>query len=243
MKIQPIKTKLIKPPQDDLFEWLSKIDFDLNNCDIFVITSKIVSIHQGRCVPIKNGDRQEKNELAIKEADKYIKRKNDQGLARPVLTWKNNILITSSGIDESNGDGYYILWPDNLAEITKEIYLYLQERFELDKFGLIITDTKSNPFRLGATGFSLSHFGFAGLNSYQGEEDLFGREFKSVRVNVVDSLAVAAVLSMGEGNETTPIAKISSIPNINFAEIGDSVAVNLEDDNYADIFRQDLWEE
>ena len=52
MKITPIKTRLFLPPKDSLDETLKSLSKRLKNGDIVVITSKIVSIAEGRCIPL-----------------------------------------------------------------------------------------------------------------------------------------------------------------------------------------------
>src|SRR6266508_2193439 len=69
-----------------------------------------------------------------------------------------------------------------------------------------ITDSKTAPLRVGVTGVTLAYSGFQALNDYVGTKDLFGRAWRMIKVNVVDALATAAVLVMGEGSEQTPLA-------------------------------------
>jgi F420-0:gamma-glutamyl ligase len=50
MRIKAIKTRLIKLPKDDLFEAISSSIKALPESSILAIASKVVSVHQGRCV-------------------------------------------------------------------------------------------------------------------------------------------------------------------------------------------------
>ena len=50
-----------------------------------------------------------------------------------MLTIKNNILIPTSGIDESNANGYYILWPEKPFESAKRIYNFIKKEFKLQQ--------------------------------------------------------------------------------------------------------------
>ena len=111
MIVKPIKTRIIIPPKDDLLEAISNSIKYLKEKSIVVITSKVVSIWQGRCIPVSQY--KNKDDLIIKEADFYIPRKSAPG-QWCLQTIKNNLLIPSAGIDESNAMGHYILWPDNL---------------------------------------------------------------------------------------------------------------------------------
>ena len=52
MIIKTVKTRILKPPKDDLLEVISQSIKSLPEKSIVVITSKVVSIWQGRCVPM-----------------------------------------------------------------------------------------------------------------------------------------------------------------------------------------------
>lgn len=214
MQIKAIKTKLFKPPKDDLFgEILNKVK-KIPEGSVFVVSSKVLSIHQGRCIPIDKI--KDKDELIQSEADKYLPRsKVPKGYA--VLTLKNKLLIPSAGIDESNADDYYILWPKKVEKTVWDIYRFIKKNYKTKEFGVLITDSHTVPLRRGVMGIALSYAGFKPLNDYRGTKDLFGRKFKVSTTNVVDSLAVAAVLEMGEGTERTPLALITDVPYVQFS--------------------------
>ena len=211
MIIKAIKTRKFIPPKDDLWELLSKVKL-INENSVVVVTSKVVSIGEGTCIPISQID---KDDLIKQEADKYLPR---QFVPEELVmyTLKNNMLIASAGIDESNGKGYYILWPKDPNKSAKEIWQFLKNKFKLNYLGVIITDSRLIPLRGGVVGYSIGYFGFKPIKSYIGKLDLFGREFKMETSNIPDSLASAAVLEMGEGKESRPIAIVSDIPDVEF---------------------------
>lgn len=214
MQIKAIRTKLFLPPKDDLFgEILNKVK-KIPEKSILVIASKVLSIHQGRCLPIDKI--KDKDELIKHEADKYLPR-NKVPNSYAVLTLKNKILIPSAGIDESNVGDYYLLWPKKVEQSTWDIYRFIKKNYKVNKFGVLITDSHTVPLRRGVMGIALSYAGFKPLNDYRGQKDLFGRKFKVSTTNVVDSLAVAAVLEMGEGTERKPLALITDIPYVQFS--------------------------
>jgi F420-0:gamma-glutamyl ligase len=70
--------------------------------------------------------------------------------------------------------------------------------------------------RRGVLGISLAHYGFSPLKDYRGTPDIFGRKLQMTQTNIVDGLAAAAVMLMGEGSECTPLAVIEDIPWIKF---------------------------
>lgn len=213
MIIKAIRTRKFMPPKDNLWDLLSSIK-TLQESSVVAVTSKVVSIGEGRCIPLKNI---EKDELIVSESDKYLPR--DLVPNRwAIYTMKNNLLVASAGIDESNANGYYILWPKNPYFAAKKIWNFLKKKFHLKNLGVIITDSKITPLRRGVVGVAISYFGFKPFKDYRGTKDLFGRKFEMETTNMPDSLSGAAVLAMGEGSEQTPIVVISDITNIEFIQ-------------------------
>lgn len=211
MIVKALKTRKFLPPEDNLWDLLSVIK-KLKENSVVAITSKVVSIGEGRCIPISEVD---KDSLVKQEADKYLPRKfvPDELV---MYTLKNNMLIASAGIDESNADGYYILWPKDPNKSAENIWHFLKDKFKLKNLGVIITDSRLTPLRQGVVGYSIGYFGFKPIKDYRGKIDLFGREFKMEISNIPDSLASAAVLEMGEGKESRPIAIIYDLSNTEF---------------------------
>lgn len=213
MIIKAIRTRKFLPPKDDLWEFLSENIKTLKEDSVVAVTSKVVSIGEGRCIPLEKY--KTKDELAIKEADKYLPRDlAPHGLV--MHTIKNNMMIASAGIDESNALDHYILWPKDPYLSAEKIWKFLKNKFKLKNLGVIITDSRLVPLRRGVVGIAISFFGFKPLKDYRGKRDIFGREFKMETSNLPDSLATAAILEMGEGNEQSPIAIITELPYLEF---------------------------
>lgn len=106
--------------------------------------------------------------------------------------------MANAGIDESNGDGKCIMLPSDSYASAYDIWFKIREKYSIANLGIIITDSRTIPFRNGTTGISLGHAGFRGIHDYVGKLDIFGRPFSYARTNVSDALAVAAVHTMGE---------------------------------------------
>ncbi len=238
MIVKSIKTRKFIPPKDNLWELLSSIK-SLKENSIVVVTSKVVAIGEGRCVPF---EKTTKDELAIKEADKYIPREFSPG-GNILHTIKDNMLIASSGVDESNGANYYILWPENPKDSVRKIWQYLRNKFNVKNLGVIITDSRLVPLRRGVVGIAISFYGFKPLKDYIGKKDLFGREFKMETSNIPDSLASAAVLEMGEGSESRPIAIISEVLDIEFTheDISEQLSIDEKEDMFYPFLSSVKW--
>jgi dihydrofolate synthase / folylpolyglutamate synthase len=213
MIIKSHKTHKIKVG-DDLFEILDNYLPNLQEKSVVAITSKIISICQGDV--IKNDGTVDKEELIKKEADFYIESHVPTPYGKVFLTRRDGHIVFSAGIDESNADGNFILWPKNLQDITNKIWTYLRKKHNLKHLGIIITDSRLTPTRTGVTGFCMTWCGLKPFNEFSGQPDIFGRIIKFTNVNVIEALASSAALTMGETHEQTPLAVLTDIPFVQF---------------------------
>ena len=237
MKFIPIKTRRMMPPRDDLYDLLGTALPILREGDIIVITSKVLAIHQGRCVKMES--RAEKDKLILREAERFIPRREVPN-GNLFLTIKGSTLIPSSGIDESNGNGYLILWPKNPSRSAKEICRWLKRKFRLRHLAVIITDSHTIPLRYGVVGISIGFFGLEPFLDYRGKPDIFGRKLKYTRTNIVDALAAMAVLLMGEGREQVPIVILRRIQCIQFTNrpTHHALTISPEKDLYSPLLKE-----
>lgn len=246
MIFTPIRTEKLIPPKDNLDKLLKPLIPLLQEKTIVVITSKVISIVEGNCIEISKV--KDKDDLIKKEADFYLERKNVPG-GWLMHTLKNGTLIPTAGIDESNSNGYFILWPKNPEKSAQKIWRFLKEKTNLKNLGVIITDSHSEPLRRGLVGISIAHFGIKPLYDYRGEQDLFGRELKVSLSNIPDSLAAGSVMLMGEGSEQTPVVLISDLPkSVEFIQKKfiskkqfSSFQVPLEEDLFSPFIKNVPW--
>lgn len=209
---------------------------------VLAITSKIISICQKQVV---HKTACSKEELIKKEADAIVD--VDCNLCGIYLTIKDDILIPSAGIDESNGDEVYILYPKDVQKTAISVWNYLRTKHYIKHLGILITDSNVTPMRLGVTGIALGWCGFEPLYSYIGKPDLYSRPLQVTQINLIDALAASAVLVMGEGAEQTPMAVIKDVPKIRFLtrpptiEEERSVKISVEEDLYSPLLMKARW--
>ncbi len=209
----PIKTRIVQPPKDEIWDILSELP-PLQENDILFITSKILAIHQGRCVPCEGTD---KNELIKQEATYYLPYEHPQGF-NVNLTITDNILIAAAGIDASNANDHYILWPKDVDILCKQIRDFLCKKNNIHNLGVVSTDSHTTPLRYGVSGITTGLSGIEPVKDYRGKADLFGRPMQITQVNQIDALSSMAVLLMGETNECTPIVLLRGYDKITFNE-------------------------
>jgi dihydrofolate synthase / folylpolyglutamate synthase len=243
MKVIPITTDPITTRDRDLFAVLDRSLPSLPERSIVAVTSKIVAICEGRVVRI--GDIV-KAALVEQEAEYFLPPSESRyGIT---LTIHHNLLVPTAGIDESNGDGHYVLWPRDPQTSANQIRRHLVERFSLREIGVLITDSTTRPLRWGVTGVALAHSGFAALNDYVGHPDIFGHSLTVTKANIRDGLAAAAVVVMGEADEQTPLAIIDDLPFVTFQgrdptdDEVTSLNIPREDDLYAPLLMRAPWQ-
>lgn len=242
MQVSAVKTHIITQEDKDLFSILNRYLSKLKERSVVAVSSKIVAITQGRMIKM---DGENKDKLIAKEAQFYLPR--EENPYNVSLTITRNMLVASAGIDESNGNGYFVLWPKDVQQVANKVRQHVSKNRRIREIGVIITDSKTTPLRWGVTGFALAYSGFTPLKDYVGTTDLFGRTFAYEKLNIADSLASAAVLAMGEGDEQTPLAVITDLPNIEFVHRNPtedelrSLQISKEADLYTPLLTGVVW--
>jgi F420-0:gamma-glutamyl ligase len=244
MIVKAIKTSKVTAGSTSLFSLLDEAFPALNERSIVVITSKIVSLCEGSVLPI---DQASLDVLVAQHAQYFLPSSMSQ--YHVSLTVAHNSLVVAAGIDESNGDGNYVLWPKDVQATANEVRAYLLERHGLHHLGVIITDSTTKPLQQGTTGAAVAYSGIKPTKSYIGSGDLFGRKFEYNRSSIANGLAAAAVVTMGEGTEQTPLAIIEDVAFVEFTDVApppeelSDVIVSMADDLYAPLLQRVPWEE
>lgn len=244
MKITAHQTTLIKK-HDDLFEIIAQSITSLPERSVLVVSSKIISTCEGRFVPKVTDTREEKHALVRQEAQLYTEPHSSK--YDLMLTVKGNWMFVNAGLDESNADGQYLLWPKNPQQSANDMWQFLREHYGVKEVGVTISDSTSIPLNWGVIGHAIAHCGFEALKSYIGKPDLYGRLLKMEQVNMMQSVTAAAVLEMGEGAERTPLAIVQDIRDIVFQDQPPTqeelanLHIELEDDAFAPILTKADW--
>lgn len=235
MNVRAIKTEKVLPRSTTLAAFLDRSLKKFPEGSILVITSKIVALCENRVLPLEKI-----SEATLKKEADYYLPGNMSRYGVPI-TIKDNAFIARAGMDASNTSGYYSLLPRDSYATAKKVRTYLTKRFGIKKAGVIIVDSHSSPLRRGVTGVAIGWSGFKGLKGYEHVPDIFDNYF-TTHANHVDALATAASFTMGEGNEQTPLALITNIPNIEFSATSPTPAElayfkpPLKDDLFAPLF-------
>jgi len=220
LTVLPIKSTL-KKEQFDLFESLV---IDLGNTsivplngDVLAISSKYIANSQGRIleynkvVTSPDAEKIGKRFHIKPKIAEIILRESDiifGGIPGFVITSSDNILAPNAGIDKSNTHGgTVVLYPNNPYLVAE----HLRRKFLLKynaHVGIIITDSRLMPGRVGTIGIAIACSGMEPTSDLRGEIDLHGNALKVTFQAMADDLASIANLKMGEGSDVTPCVLI-----------------------------------
>jgi coenzyme F420-0:L-glutamate ligase/coenzyme F420-1:gamma-L-glutamate ligase len=187
--------------------------------DIVVITHKIVSKIEGQTV---NLEEVKPSEKAMEIAEKT---KKEPAFVEAVLREtkevvrigpnsiitenRNGLVCANAGIDKSNveGEKNVVLLPSNPDESAQKLRSDLK-KLTNHEVAVIISDTNGRPLRMGEINVAIGVAGIEPMRDRRGETDLFGYILRVKQTAVVDELASAAELVIGQANEGIPVAII-----------------------------------
>jgi F420-0:gamma-glutamyl ligase len=220
---------------------------DLSEESIVVISSKVVALCEGAVVSNPDG-KVSKDDLVKQDAEYWLPHDfSDIGYGFAI---KYGMLASNAGIDESNGDGSFVLWPRDPFKSANQIRAILRHKFGRQKIGVIISDSTCLPNRRGTIGVMIAWSGFEPLDDLREDQvDLFGRSFGATVMGVANGLTAAANVTMGEGTGTPRgIAIISEVDFVKFVEHDPTadeiknVIMDKDQDIYAPFLKLAPWQ-
>lgn len=202
---------------------LEATGLSLEDGDILIITSKIVSKAEGRWVNLAEVTTT-KEDLAI--ADLCGKDPREVAVimseAKRVSRYRQNVLIVehrlgfvcaNAGVDHSNtrkGGDWRLLLPENPDQSASEIRRAIQTAAG-KKIGIVISDSHGRPFRMGTVGVAIGSAGLPALRDLRGQPDLFGTALQVTETGFADEIAAAAGLLQGQAGEGRPVVIIRGL--------------------------------
>ena len=225
-----------------------KNNVEIEDKDIIVVSQKIVSKAEGRVVKFEEINPSEKAkelaekvqrdpklvELVLKETDSIVKASPEILIVKD----KRGLICINAGVDKSNVPrNAYSLLPENPDESARKIKKEI-EKLTGKKVAVVIVDTFSRPFRRGQVEFAIGVAGIKPFKDYRGQRDLYGNLLKVKNVAIVDEIACAAELVMGQAKEAIPVAIIK---NLDRAETSEEASIKeLSISHQEDLFRETL---
>jgi coenzyme F420-0:L-glutamate ligase/coenzyme F420-1:gamma-L-glutamate ligase len=231
VQIVPIKGIPLLKPGDDLaqliVEHAYKQKFPLCTHDIVVVGQKAVSKTENRIIDIRKiipttralkiarkTGKPAGFVQAVLEESKMVVRADKEAL---IVRRKDGSTCLNAGIDKSNvsGKDMFILLPEDADQSARKLCLKIR-KLTRQNVGVIVSDSRSRPFRFGQVEEAVGLAGVNALVDYRGIKDLYGYSLRFKNVNVADELASAAELVMGQGTEKTPVAIIRGVPRLKY---------------------------
>lgn len=191
----------------------------LQDGDVLVVTQKIVSKAENRVYKLESikpsqfakriakriHKQPELVELILQEAKSIIRMRGSHIITETRHGW----ICANSGVDVSNvsgGDSAALLPidPDRSADGIRKRIMELTGK----KVAVIVSDTFGRPFRIGHTDVAIGSSGINPILDARGTADLFGYTLRVKQTAIVDELASAAELVIGNAVEKIPVAII-----------------------------------
>jgi coenzyme F420-0:L-glutamate ligase len=216
MEIYPIKI----PKKDegfDLFGTIVESKFQFQTGDIVAISSKFVSMGESSLIDLKNVEVTKRArtlasrfkmdekiaQVTLQESDYVV-----SGIPGFLLTINDGMIAPNAGIDKSNcPQGKIVLYPKDSFKTASDLRKKFFKKFGI-KVGIVISDSRLMPTRIGCTGIAVGVSGFNPVEDQRGKRDLYGRKLKVTFKATADCLATMAVFMMGESNESIPVVVI-----------------------------------
>jgi coenzyme F420-0:L-glutamate ligase/coenzyme F420-1:gamma-L-glutamate ligase len=212
-----------------IFAAASEDGVELHDCDVVVVSQKIVSKADGLEVDISKIKPSAKASALARRTGKdarlmelILRDKQEVLLADKqalIVRRKDGMICMNAGVDKSNVKGrhVYARLPVNSDAAANKIRVRLEE-LSGRSLAVIVGDTYSRPFRVGQVEFAIGVSGMEPVVDYRGLKDLFGYELRYKYVGLADEVAAAAELVMGQGTERTPVAILRGLPRLKRTE-------------------------
>lgn len=195
-------------PGDDIAALIESL-FNIQDGDILCLASTVVAKSEGRLRTLESyrpSERAERIARQVGKDSRFVQAVLDESadvlLEEPFLLTKTRFghIGVNAGIDQSNvGGGRILLLPEDPSRSAEKLRRSLNKNC-----AVIITDTCGRPFRCGVTGVAIGWAGISALQDWRGKRDMHGKVLEITLEAVVDEIASAANLLMGEAGDGTP---------------------------------------
>jgi coenzyme F420-0:L-glutamate ligase/coenzyme F420-1:gamma-L-glutamate ligase len=195
---------------DDIARLVAEAVPDLEDGDILVVTSKIVSKAEGRL-------RQAGSRAAAieEETARVVARRGETVIAQT----RHGFVMAAAGVDASNtAPGTVLLLPEDPDASARVIRRGLRERLRVG-VGVIVSDTFGRPWRHGLTDVALGAAGIRPVDDLRGGSDTYGNPLNATVTALIDEIAAAGELVKGKLSGV-PVAVVRGLADLVTAEDG-----------------------
>jgi coenzyme F420-0:L-glutamate ligase / coenzyme F420-1:gamma-L-glutamate ligase len=173
----------------------------LEDGDILVVTSKVVSKAEGRVAAMTRED------AIVAETVRVVARRGTMTIAQT----RHGFVMAAAGVDESNtAPGTVVLLPEDPDESALRLRKALRAARPDVNVGVVVTDTFGRPWRAGQTDTAIGAAGVLPLRDHRGEEDAWGNTLDVTVAAVADEIAAAGDLVKGKARQL-PVALVRGL--------------------------------
>ncbi|MFE5485717.1 coenzyme F420-0:L-glutamate ligase [Streptomyces sp. NPDC056527] len=189
---------------DDLAKLIASASPGLEDGDVLIVTSKIVSKAEGRVIAADD-----REEAIDAETVRVVARR---GTLR-IVENRQGLVMAAAGVDASNTPaGTVLLLPVDPDASAGAIREGLRDALGVD-VGVVVTDTFGRPWRSGLTDVAIGAAGVRVLDDLRGGTDAHGNPLSATVVATADELAAAGDLVKGKANGL-PVAVVRGLPHV-----------------------------
>jgi coenzyme F420-0:L-glutamate ligase / coenzyme F420-1:gamma-L-glutamate ligase len=175
----------------------------LEDGDVLVVTSKVVSKAEGRVVTAS------KAEALASETDRVVARRGDTAIVRT----RHGLVMAGAGIDASNTEpGTLVLLPEDPDRSARAIRARVRELAGLD-VAVVVSDTSGRAWRTGQTDVAIGAAGLRVLDDHAGRVDGYGNLLAVTAPALADEIAGAGDLAKGKLS-MTPVAVVRGLAEL-----------------------------
>ena len=180
----------------------------LQDGDVVVVTSKVLSKAEGRLVRVPAGaDREQVRQAAVaEETVRVVARRGSTVIAED----RRGLVLAAAGVDASN------VRPDEIALLpldpdasARGVRDRLRELTGA-RVAVVVSDTLGRPWRVGQVDQAIGAAGLAPVRDARGTTDTHGAVLEVTEIAVVDELAAAAELVKGKA-DGVPVAVVRGL--------------------------------
>ena len=193
--VLPVRGLPAVRPGDDLAAMLVE-QIALQDGDVVVVTSKVVSKAEGRLLPA--GDDREATRLRAVDAEtvRVVARRG----ATTIAETRHGFVLAAAGVDASN------VHPDEIAllpvdpDASARLLRDGLRRLTGCTVAVVVSDTMGRAWRVGQVDQAIGSAGLAPVRDARGTSDTFGQVLVVTEIAVADELASAAELVKGKAD-------------------------------------------
>jgi coenzyme F420-0:L-glutamate ligase/coenzyme F420-1:gamma-L-glutamate ligase len=176
----------------------------LEDGDILVVTSKVISKAEGRVAAMTRED------AVAAETVRVVARRETMTIAQT----RHGFVMAAAGVDESNtAPGTVVLLPEDPDESARRLRKALRAVRPGVSVGIVVTDTFGRPWRAGQTDTAIGAAGVLPARDHRGEADAWGNTLDVTVAAVADEIAAAGDLVKGKARQL-PVALVRGLSGL-----------------------------